>query len=60
MERSLPGLIDKLDHFFQDAHLEPGTYTFANQYYPFIKSGELKGFSSLRKTVAKVNESDGA
>src|SRR5258708_28238251 len=42
---ALPGLIDKLDHFFQDAHLEPGTYTFANQYYPFIKSGELKGGS---------------
>jgi hypothetical protein len=42
---ALPGLIDKLDHFFQDAHLEPGTYTFANQYYPLIKSGELKGGS---------------
>jgi hypothetical protein len=42
---ALPGLIDKLDHFFDDAHLEPGTYTFANQYYPFIKSGELKGGS---------------
>jgi len=39
---ALPGLIDKLDHFFQDAHLEPGTYTFANPYYPFIKRGELK------------------
>ena len=44
-DAALPGLIDKLDHFFQDAHLQPGTYTFANQYYPLIKSGELKGGS---------------
>src|ERR1700745_1479679 len=38
----LPSLIDKLDRFLRTSHLQPGTYTFLNPYYPLIKSGALK------------------
>jgi hypothetical protein len=44
-QAALPSLIDKLDRFFENAHLEPGTYTFPNPYYPLIKTGAFKAGS---------------
>ena len=40
---ALPSLIEKLNRFFQAGHLEPGTYTFPNPYYPLIQNGKFKG-----------------
>jgi hypothetical protein len=44
-QAALPSLIDKLNRFFENAHLEPGTYTFPNPYYPLIKTDAFKAGS---------------
>ena len=44
-QAALPSLVDKLARFFANAHLEPGTYTFPNPYYPLIKADAFKAGS---------------